>query len=201
MINSSSSPLGRTFTSRGALEEYDNTFIDHGSEVDNHCSSSPDISVLASPSSKKRGLSNSSSIFPIPASNMTLLLHEDVGSTLSSIASGSNRSSTGTDHSQYGFSFPPPSANAAATSSQRIKTHVRSLSQSPPVSYQNFTGNIPPNSSVVSVGSISPSMVTGSPGSLFLRPEHEVLLSDMESLNLGVQGDDRDIVDDNVDGW
>ena len=38
--------------------------------------------------------------------------------------------------------------------------------------------------------SISPttaefSMVTGSPGSLFLRPEHELLLGDMESLDLG----------------
>jgi hypothetical protein len=192
MNNSSTSPLGRMFTSRVAPEEeYDNTVIDHGSE-ENHGSSSPDINTLASPSSKKRRLSNSSSIFPIPASNMTLLLHE---STLGSITSG-NRSSTGTDHSQYGFSLPPPAA-----SSQRIKTHVRSLSQSPPVSYHNFTGNIPPNSSVVSVGSISPSMVAGSPGSLFLRPEHEILLGDMESLDLGVRGDDGDIVDDNVDGW
>ena len=199
MNNSSSSPLGRTFTSRVALEEeYDNTFIDHGSEVVNHRSSSPDINVFASPSSKKRRLSNSSSIFPVPSSNMTLLLHEDT-STLGNITSG-NRSSTGTDHSHYGFSLPPPSSIAAA-SSPRIKTHARSLSQSSPVSYQNFTGNIPPNSSVISVGSISPSMVTGSPGSLFLRPEHEILLGDMESLDLGVRGDDGDIVDDNVDGW
>ena len=201
--NSNSSPLGRTFTSRLALEEYDNTFIDHGSEVENHInehgSSSPDTNILASPSSKKRRLSNSSSIFPIPASNMTLLLHEDVTSTLGSIASC--RSSTGTDHSQYGFSLPPPCAAASSTSSQRIKAHVRSVSHSPPVSYLNFTGNIPPNSSVISVGSISPSMITGSPGSLFLRPEHEILLGDMESLDLGVRGDDGDIVDDNVDGW
>jgi hypothetical protein len=187
-------------------EEYDNTFIDHGSEVENHItengSSSPDVNILASPSSKKRRLSNSSSIFPIPASNMTLLLHEDVTSTLGSITSC--RSITGTEHSQYGFSLPPPIRAAAAsssTSSQRIKTHVRSLSQSPPISYHNFTGNILPNSSVISVGSISPSMVTGSPGSLFLRPEHEILLGDMESLNLGVRGEDGDIVDDNVDGW
>ena len=197
-----SSPLARTFTSRVALEgEYDNTFIDHGSEVENHIiehgSPSSDIDNFPSPSSKKRRLSNSSSIFPIPASNMTLLLHEDVTSTLGSIASCS-RSSTGTDH----FSLPPPPPiRAAATSSQRMKAHVRSLSHSPPISYHNFTGNIPPNSSVVSVGSISPSMVTGSPGSLFLRPEHEILLGDMESLDLGVRGDDGDIVDDNVDGW
>ena len=42
-------------------------------------------------------------------------------------------------------------------------------------------------------------MVTGSPGSLFLRPEHEILLDDMESLDLGTRGDDGNIVDDNVD--
>ena len=29
-------------------------------------------------------------------------------------------------------------------------------------------------------------------GSLFLRPEHEILLGDMESLDLGVRGDDGD---------
>ena len=91
----------------------------------------------------------------------------------------------------------PPPAQVSLASSQRIKTHVRSVSHSPPVSYHSFAGNIPPNSSVISVGSISPLMVTGSPGSLFLRPEHEILLGDMESLDLGVRGD---IVDDNVDG-
>ena len=207
--STSGSPLGRSFTRVALKQEYDNTFIDHGSEVENHIAehgtSSPEISVLASPSSKKRRLSNSSSIFPIPASNMTLLLHEDVTSTLGSIASCS-RSSIGNEHSQYGFSFsPPPSIRAAAassaTSSQRIKTHVRSISHSPPVSYHDFIGNIPPNSSVVSIGSISPSMITGSPGSLFLRPEHEILLGDMESLDLGARGDEGDIVDDNVEAW
>ena len=45
--------------------------------------------------------------------------------------------------------------------------------------------------------SISPttanfSIATGSPGSLFLRPEHELLLDDMESLDLGVRGVDLD---------
>jgi hypothetical protein len=205
MINSGSNPVERTFTPRVALEEeYGNTFIDHGNEVENHIaehgSPSPDISVLASPSSKKRRLSNSSSIFPIPASNMTLLLHEDVTSTLGSIASCSS-CSIGTEHSQYGFSSLPPAIRAAtassSTSSQRIETHVRSISHSPPVSYHNFAGNIPPNSSVISVDSISPSVATGSPGSLFLKPEHENLLCDMESLDLGARGVD----DDNVDGW
>ena len=202
--NTTSSPLARTFTnSRVAHEEYDDTFIDHGSEVENHQhqrylskKESTDI-ILASSSpvsSKKRRLSDSSSIFPIPPSNMTLLLHDDVTSTLGSIASAS-------DLSQYGFSSPPPST------SQR-KTHVESLS-----SPSNFAGGSSgdntislPNSSVTSVGNISPStanfsMVTGSPGSLFLKPEHEILLGDMESLDLGVRGGGGG---DNVvesDGW
>ena len=207
----SNSPLARTFTSTSQQqqEEYDNTFIDHGSEVENypHYPSSSsnrdtpvfdngaDSSNIIPPSSsshfKKRRLSNSSSIFPIPPSNMTLLLNEDATSTLGSIGSTADPS----------FSSPPP-ANANANPSQR-KTHMRSLSQSPPISYQNFAGNIP---SHTSVGSISPStahfsMVTGSPGSLFLRPEHEILLGDMESLDLGVPGGDGELVDEKVDGW
>ena len=47
----------------------------------------------------------------------------------------------------------------------------------------------PPNSSVISFGSISPTMVTGSPGSLFLlTSELEILLVYMESLDLDVRG-------------
>jgi len=175
-----SSPLARTSTSKVVHEEYDNTFIDHGSEVENDIfnkdSSTSDILSHSSPvPSKKRRLSNSSSIFPIPPSNMTLLLHEDVTSTLGSIASCSP------------LAF-----------SQR-----KTLSQpSPPISYLNFAGNIPPNSSVTSAGSISNfSMVTGSPGSLFLRPEHEILLGDMESLDLGVRGSNGEVVEEKVNGW
>ena len=224
----SSSPLARAFTPRateeGEGEEYDTTFIDHGSEVEDHPhypssngpgyihghgagSSEVILPSSSSTPSHKRRLSNSSSIFPIPPSNMTLLLHEDAASTLGSIGGGGgNRSSA--EHSQYGFSLPPPPPPAAAAvtssnpSSSQQKTHVRSLSQSPPISYRNFVGNVP-NSTV---GSISPttanfSMVTGSPGSLFLRPEHEILLGDMESLDLGMQAGDGEVVDGHVDGW
>ena len=231
---SGSSPLARTFTptvvaaqddEEEAEAEYDNTFIDHGSEVENHhhhhyrhhshskdsdytpTNSSGAILPSSSSSSipsQKRRLSNSSSIFPIPPSNMTLLLHEDATATLGSIAGG-NRSST--DHSQYGFSLPPTTtfSNSSSSSSQR-KTHIRSLSQSSsPISYHSFAANVP-NTSITSVGSISPStanfsMVTGSPGSLFLRPEHEILLGDMESLDLGIQCGDGELVDEKVDEW
>ena len=216
---SSSSPLARnSISSRIVLQEdqqqqFDNTFIDHGSEVENHHyhhhhhpstsnpgynthgagSSSDDNIVLPSSSSQKRRLSNSSSIFPIPPSNMTLLLHEDATSTLGSICG---------DHSQYGSSSPALNPS----SSSQLKNHVRSLSQSPPISYRSFAGNVPNTSVTTSVGSVSPmtasfSMVTGSPGSLFLRPEHEILLGDMESLDLGLQTGDGEITDGKVDGW
>lgn len=36
------------------------------------------------------------------------------------------------------------------------------------------------------------SLATGSPGSLFLKPEHEVHLEDMASLDLGMCDDDDD---------
>ena len=181
----SSSPLSRTYTAR---EEYDNTFIDHGSEVENHLhyQDSPDLILPPSSpvSSKKRRLSNSSSIFPIPPSNMTLLLHEDAISTLGSIAGSCSVS----EHSQY--LSPPPSTQRK---SQVVAPDQSS--SSPPISYHNFaSSNIPRKSSVTSVGSISSpsttnfSIVTGSPRSLFLRPEHEILLGDMESLDLGVRG-------------
>lgn len=57
-----------------------------------------------------------------------------------------------------------------------------------------------------SVASISPttanfSMVTGSPGSLFLRPEHEVHLGDMENLDLGVRSRNSMVVAGDDGGW
>ena len=215
------SPLTRNFTPRAVQqEEYDATFIDHGSQVENHLhylsskdshkhgAGPSDITLPSSSTSTthKRRLSNSSSIFPIPPSNMTLLLHEDATSTLGSIGSSDNRSSF-----EYGFSLPPASicANSSSSSSQR-KTHVRSLSHSPTVSDRNFggggSGNLPNTSVTSSVGNMSPStanfsMATGSPGSLFLRPEHEILLGDMESLDLGIQAGDGEVAIGRVDSW
>lgn len=187
---SGGSPLARTFTSRAAREGYDDTSIDRRSEeVEIHRHPDCLFHKGSSPvSSKKRRLSNSSSLFPIPPSDMTLLLHEDVTSTVLGYVGG--------DHSQHGFSIPPPTTSSFhdSTSTSRQKTTQSSL----PISYANFVSNIPPNSSVTSsVGSISPSTAdfsinTGSPGSLSLRPEHELLLGDMESLDLGVGNGDGD---------
>ena len=170
----SGSPLARNFTPRAT--EYDATFIDHGIEVEDH----PHY-----PSSNDPGYVH----------EYALLLHEDATFTLGSI--GGSKSST--NHSQYSFSSLP-----AATSSNpsEQKTHVRFLSLSSPISYRNFAANVPNTS----FGNISPttanfSMVTGSPGSLFLRPEHEILLGDMESLDLGMQGGDGEVADGYVDAW
>lgn len=182
-------------------DDDDDEFVPrHGSmdgDRDSQSTAFPVDKMLPSsnPPSLKRRLSNTSSIFPIPPSNMTMLLHEDTNL-------GSNRSSA--DHSQYNFQLPPK-ANTSnhtpiAIPHPKQHTHVRSLSKSPPVTYRNFAGpnyqTHSYNRSITSTTSISPKTanfsITGSPGSLFLRPEHELLLEDMESLDLGVRGADLD---------
>jgi hypothetical protein len=44
-------------------------------------------------------------------------------------------------------------------------------------------------------------MMTGSPGSLFLRPEHEVHLGDMESLDLGMRSGSDGPMGDGDTAW
>jgi hypothetical protein len=108
----------------------------------------------------KRRYSTTSSIFPAPPANMTMLLH-DADDVNSMPFSGS----------------PPVSINGQ--SNHKHSTSVASIS---PIT-------------------ASFSMMTGSPGSLFLRPEHEVHLGDMESLDLGLRsGSDGPLANDD-DGW
>ncbi|KAF5329313.1 hypothetical protein D9619_009396 [Psilocybe cf. subviscida] len=148
-----------------------------------------------------RRLSNSSSIFPTVPSNMTMLLHDD-GTALADM----NRTSA--DNSQFHFSFPaspaPPIARSAIASpspstqatmpTSQPKSHTPSL---PPVAFRDFAGpSHRSNKSINSTSSISPttanfSIMSSSPKSLFLRPEHELLLGDMESLDLGIRGTDN----------
>ncbi|KAG6844775.1 hypothetical protein H0H87_003893 [Tephrocybe sp. NHM501043] len=102
----------------------------------------------------KRRFSTTSSIFPVPPANMTMLLHDNDHDLLN----GSP------DHVR----FSPPASQATSLGDDSV-----------------------PDTSVVSAVSVSPtnfSMTTGSPGSLFLRPEHEVHLGDMDSLDLGIRG-------------
>ncbi|KAF8957216.1 hypothetical protein BDZ97DRAFT_1924825 [Flammula alnicola] len=208
-------------------EEYNNTIIIHdsidgqpqfdvlGQSTDNY-DAGPSDAIMPSSSSTpslKRRLSNTSSIFPVPPANMTMLLHEDSTANMGD----SNRSSA--DNSQYHFIFSPTvhpassfSSTAKPIAAPQPKSPSRSLSKSPPITYRNFAGpGHQANKSITSTTSISPttanfSMVTGSPGSLFLRPEHELLLGDMESLDLGVRGADTDAGSINnrmasEDGW
>ncbi|KAG6860883.1 hypothetical protein C0995_006438 [Termitomyces sp. Mi166 len=115
-------------------------------------------STPAAPKHKRR-FSTTSSIFPIPPANMTMLLHDhdyeqDTGSLNYSL-----------DQSQYSPSAPTPS-----------DLHDDTITH---------------NTSLTSVTSISPttanfSMTTGSPASLSLRPEHELHLGDMDSLDFGI---------------
>ncbi|KAG5339464.1 hypothetical protein C0989_004150 [Termitomyces sp. Mn162] len=106
----------------------------------------------------KRRFSTTSSIFPVPPANMTMLLHDhdydqDSGSLNDSL-----------DHSQSFPSAPTPLA-------PHDDTITRNTSLTSAISISPTTANF--------------SMTTGSPASLFLRPEHELHLGDMDSLDLG----------------
>ncbi|KAJ7630656.1 hypothetical protein FB45DRAFT_1058624 [Roridomyces roridus] len=119
-----------------------------------------DSSVFASPQARRR-LSSSSSIFPVPPSNMSLLLHED----------GAN-SSDYDDRSGVSGSF--------------VASPTMVLGRIDVTSHRA-------NKSIASVATTSPNAsMLGSPRSLLLRPEHEVHLGDMESLDLGRPGPDED---------
>jgi len=116
-----------------------------------------------------------------------MLLQDDLASQVG--GPDSNRSSA--DHSLFRFSLP-----VAYT------TKPMATPQAPNSRHQA-------NASMISGVSISPttanfSMATGSPGSLFLRPEHEMLLEDMESLDLGARGPEFEMDGTQAtgdDGW
>ncbi|KAG6821441.1 hypothetical protein H0H93_010165 [Arthromyces matolae] len=119
-------------------------------------------------SKHKRRFSTSSSIFPVPPANMTMLLHDhdsDTGSLLGSL-----------DQSQFSLPMPETPSLRDDTVTHRHNTSLTSA-----VNISPTTANF--------------SMATGSPGSLFLRPEHEIHLGDMDSLDLGNARKSRQ------DGW
>ncbi|KDQ49455.1 hypothetical protein JAAARDRAFT_42871 [Jaapia argillacea MUCL 33604] len=117
----------------------------------------------------RRRSSTTSSVFVAPPNNMTLLLQEDGG--------------LGSDHSgavsTKSFSRPPsPTLVIPKKKPSRLELHKS-------MSFSN--GNISPTTTAFSI-------VPDSPGSLNLRPEHEMLLGDMASIHLG-EDDDYDSVD------
>lgn len=177
-------------------EVYNNTMIIHDDddedEPDFEDSRPEDHPVLshmthksssATPSLKRR-LSNSSSIFPVPPANMTMLLDDDGASGTGEF----NRN--GADISLQSLVFSEQNGFKLFATPQS-QSHSRSVSGTPPISFTNFARpRHHANKSITSTTSISPttanfSMTTGSPRSLVLRPEHELLLGDMESLDLG----------------
>lgn len=117
-----------------------------------HFSSTPATKTL-----RKRLSSETSSIFPAPPSNMSLLLHED----------GANSSDL--------------DDTSMSASQQASPTMVR---LAPRAMHRN-------NKSITSMANTSPNAsMLGSPRSLLLRPEHEMHLGDMDSLDLGRTGPD-----------
>jgi hypothetical protein len=111
-------------------------------------------------SSQRRRNSATSSIFPAPPRDMTMLLHDEDDASEES-----------------------PAYSTVSGSQQPSPTLVVGK----PLPRQGEESQ--PGHQLVSAGNISPttanfSMVTGSPGSLYLRPEHERLLGDMPMLDL-----------------
>jgi hypothetical protein len=109
------------------------------------------------PKTQVRRSSTTSSVFPNPPSNMTMLMTEESVMPDRSAAFSSRSIS--------------PSTSVVPLSARIKHTHKRSMSSG---------GNISPTTA-----NFSMTEMTGSPGSLFLRPEHERHLGDMVSLDLG----------------
>jgi hypothetical protein len=110
------------------------------------------------PSSQRRRLSTASSNFHLPPSNMSMLMHE---------VDLPQRSE---EFSSRSVSPRSPTLIIAKRSSSLRHTKNRSMSSG---------GNISP---------MTANFSTGSPGSLHLRPEHELHLGDMASLDLAMAG-------------
>ena len=116
----------------------------------------------------KRRMSNASSVFAFPPSNMSMIAHEDATSVLTRSRAGSFRSQS-------------PSLMSGAR--QRMNMSVSSA------------GNVSPTTANFSMNEMA-----GSPRSLYLRPEHELHLGDMASLDLQFEDDEDDADGRGVDG-
>ncbi|KIL61701.1 hypothetical protein M378DRAFT_166672 [Amanita muscaria Koide BX008] len=144
----------------------------------------PEVPEPETPKHHRRCPSDTSSIFPVLPSNMTMLMHEE-------------------DHMHDQLSNGDEQGDQTST--------VAARNGSRPVSFRVSAadGNMGRTGMMVNSGSISPttanfSMVTGSPGSLFLRPEHEVHLGDLDtfSLDLGRVDDPDGLIGSvGLDDW
>jgi hypothetical protein len=167
--------------------------------IDHHHDNEQELNSATTLHPARRGSNTSStSVFPVLPSNMSMLLHEDQGFDGNT---NSNRNSA--EH----FRFPSPPIPKSSSKNSRMqspaRTGIRAASRGSAAYHSQSI-------SISSAHNISPttanfSIVTGSPGSLFLKPEHEVLLGDMDSLDLGgmkLEDEERQlglVVD--PDGW
>ncbi|KAI0049077.1 hypothetical protein FA95DRAFT_1557349 [Auriscalpium vulgare] len=110
---------------------------------------------------ERKRYSGAESIFTHPASNMSLLLHED-GVPDRSHPGSMRSSSPGSSSRRFSVSHHAPRPSLGSS-----------------------VGNISPTTA-----SFSMAEMQGSPKSLFLRPEHELHLGDMASLDLRFDGED-----------
>ena len=118
------------------------------------------------PSSKAlKRISTTSSIFPVPPSNMTMLMTEE------------GLAAPGGAPSSRSVSPQHPLSTAMRINGRHGHGHRRSMSN----------GNVSPTTA-----NFSMTEMTGSPGSLCLRPEHEMHLGDMVTLDLGYGTGDGD---------
>lgn len=140
----------------------------------------PTISSTPSQSTvRNRRPSTSSSIFPVPPPNMTMLLDDE--SAIFHLSS--SRRNSAEINSLHSFKLPPSGANGSSVlpihPSRREELHTTNSLLSSNMSIS------PENLSMITSG-------TGSPGSLFLRPEHEMMLEEMESLDLSRYRDEAE---------
>ena len=136
---------------------------------------------LVTKSTDVKRLSSASSVFPTPPSNMAMLMSEEGVSSLVADRSSASAFSTGS------ISPPPPLLSKGSGRHSRQFSVPTSPTTSTPKKHRV-------NRSVSSGGdttaNFSMTEATGSPGSLRLRPEHELHLGDMVSLDLGYHASD-----------
>ena len=166
------------------------------------------------PRRHRRCPSDTSSIFPVLPSNMSMLMHEENG-LLGDQGSSHDGSSTAFDSAYREDSSASTvitatkngtDSDAGSSSSKPVPfrmsaAHNNGITSSTPVANRGGARtSVTPTSVSISPTTVNFSIMTGSPGSLFLRPEHEVHLGDMETFSLDF-GSRMDEVGDLVEDW
>ncbi len=183
-------------------------------------SPSPPLSAPDAPASPetprrhhRRCPSDASSIFPVLPSNMSMLLHEDNGLLNDQGSShGGSVESAYREHSSADITptndgddtdtavFTGSLSSSIPVSFRKAAVQSNGISSSTPAANRNNARMTPSTSASISPTTANFSIMTGSPGSLFLKPEHEVHLGDMETFSLDF-GSRMDEVGDLVEDW